>query len=185
MELGDEIRARRARRGWTLEGLAERTGVSRAMLSEIERGTKNPTIRVVGQIAAGLGTTIAELIGEAVPATPQTPQIVRAATRQTLVDPQTGSVRQDLAPGYLRLGVEVLWFTLPPGASTGILPARPDGTVAHLTAVRGALHCLLGGDEVALDTGDALFCYLDRPHTFANPGDGPSEYLLIIDSRGG
>lgn len=184
MELGDEIKARRARQGWTLEGLAERTGVSRAMLSEIERGTKNPTIRVVSQIAAGLGTTVAELIGEVAPTTPPTPQIVRAAERRTQVDPRTGAIRQDLAPAYLRHGVEIVWSILPPGVTTGSLPAHPPGTVGHVTVVRGALSCRLGGDGATLATGDALFGDLDRPYSFANPGDDPAEYLLIIDSRG-
>lgn len=184
MELGEEIKARRVRHGLTLDGLAERTGVSRAMLSEIERGTKNPTIRVVCQIADGLGATVSELIGEGVPQESLAPSIVRAGERQTLVDPQSGVTRQLLAPAYLRHGVEVLWYNLPPGAATGSFPAHRPGVVEQITVVRGTLRCRLGGDEALLDAGDAIFFPADLPHSFANPGDEVCEYLLIIDSRG-
>ena len=183
MELGDTIKARRARQGLTLGGLAARTGVSRAMLSEIERGTKNPTIRIVCQIAEGLGTTVSELIGEGPPPESRAPVIVRAAERQTLVDPQTGVTRQQLAPTYLRRGVEVLWYRLPARAATGTFPAHRPGVIEQLTVVRGALRCQIGDDEALLAAGDALFFDADLAHAFANPADEPCEYLLIIDSR--
>ena len=184
MELGEAIKARRAERGLTLEGLAARCGVSRAMLSEIERGAKTPTIRVVGQIAAGLGTTVARLIGEEPEGDERAPVVVRAAERRTLVEPQTGAVRQELAPAYLRHGVEVLWCSLPPGGTTGTLPAQRPGAVEHVTVVRGALRCRIGGREVALGPGDAVFYNADVPRAFGNPGDDGCEYLLIGDGRG-
>ena len=184
MELGETIKARRSRHGLTLGDLAERTGVSRAMLSEIERGAKNPTIRIVCQIAEGLGTTVAELIGEGPPAESRAPVIVRAAERQTLVDPQTGVTRQQLAPAYLRRGVEVLWYSLPARAATGTFPAHRPGVVEQLTVVCGALRCQLGGDQALLAAGDAIFFEADLAHAFVNPGDEPCEYMLIIDSRG-
>ena len=184
MELGETIKARRSRQGLTLGDLAERTGVSRAMLSEIERGAKNPTIRIVCQIAEGLGTTVSELIGEGPPPESRAPSIVRAAERRTLVDPQTGVARQQLAPAYVQRGVEVLWYTLPARAATGAFPAHRPGVVEQITVVRGALRCQLGGDEALLAAGDAIFFDADIAHAFANPGNEPCEYLLIIDSRG-
>lgn len=184
MELGDEIKARRARLGLTLDGLAERCGVSRAMLSEIERGTKNPTIRVLGQIAEGLGASVSALIGEGPPQAARAPAIVRAAERPTLVDPRSGATRQLLAPEYVRHGVEVLWCTLPPGAATGTLPAQRPGTVEQITVVRGALRCRLDGEDALLAAGDAIFFRADLPRAFANPGADPCDYLLISDSRG-
>jgi len=63
-EIGGNIHARRLRRGLTLQDLADETGVSRAMISEIERGSKNPTVRIALQLAAGLGCTVSELLGE-------------------------------------------------------------------------------------------------------------------------
>ena len=184
MELGEAIKARRADRGLTLEGLAARCGVSRAMLSEIERGAKTPSIRVVCQIAAGLGTTVARLIGEEPERDERAPVVVRAAERRTLVDPQTGAVQQGLSPAYLRHGVEVLWCSLPPGCATATLPALRPGEVEHVTVVRGALRCRIGGREVALAEGDSIFYDADVPRTFTNPGDQGCDYLLISDGRG-
>src|SRR5690349_10964195 len=106
MEIGEAIKARRQGKGLTLDRLAGRSGVSRAMLSEIERGVKNPTIRVVCQIAEGLETTVAALIGEAPARDERVPVVVRRAERQTLVDPQSGAARQELSPAYLSRGVE-------------------------------------------------------------------------------
>jgi transcriptional regulator with XRE-family HTH domain len=150
MELGEAIKARRAERGLTLEGLATRCGVSRAMLSEIERGAKTPTIRVVSQIAAGLETTVGRLIGEESEEEGRG-LVVRAAERRTLVDAQSGAVRQELSPGYLRYGVEVLWCSIPPGGVGGALPALRPGAVEHVTVMRGALQCRIGTREVICD----------------------------------
>jgi transcriptional regulator with XRE-family HTH domain len=184
MELGEAIKARRLERGLTLEGLAARCGVSRAMLSEIERGAKSPTIRIVCQIAAGLGTTVARLIGEEPEGDERAPVVVRAGERRTLVDPQTGAVRQELSPAYVRHGVDVLWCSLPPGGTTGILPVQRLGTVEHVTVVRGALQGRIGGRDVVLGVGDSVFCDADVPRAFDNPGSDVCEYLLIRDGRG-
>jgi transcriptional regulator with XRE-family HTH domain len=183
VELGEAIKSRRAARGLTLEGLAARCGVSRAMLSEIERGAKTPSIRVVAQIAAGLGTTVGRLIGEEPADEAGAPLVVRAAERRTLVEPQSGAVRQELSPGFLRLGVEVLWCSIPAGGVSDALPALRPGAVEHITVVRGALQCRIGTREVALAVGDSLFYEADVPRAFANGGAGECAYLLICDQR--
>src|SRR5918998_1372586 len=61
--LGARVKEHRRRRGLTLEELAERAGVSRAMISKVERGEKNPTLVVAAKVAEGLGVTISELLG--------------------------------------------------------------------------------------------------------------------------
>lgn len=182
MEIGEEIKARRLGKGLTLDGLAALSGVSRAMLSEIERGVKNPTIRVVSQIAEGLETTVSALLGEAPARDERAPVVVRRAGRQTLVDPQTGVERQGLSPVYQGRGVEVLWYTIPPGAQTGTFPAHRPGVVEQIVVVQGKLACTLGGHDLILAEGDAVFFQADVPHAFSNPGSVLCQYLLIIDS---
>ena len=61
--LGERVRALRRERGWTLELLAERSGVSRAMISKLERGEKNPTLVVAARVAEGLGVSLLQLVG--------------------------------------------------------------------------------------------------------------------------
>lgn len=179
MDLPRQIRSRRAALGLTLDGLAERSGVSRAMLSEIERGTKNPTIRVVAQIAEGLACTVSALLGEPTPAAGEL-VVVRAGERATLLDPASGVARAQLAPPLLRRGLEVLWYDLPPGEETGEFPPHRPGVEEHLTLLRGALDCRIGNRRLALATGDALWFRADVPHGFRNPGREPCAYLLLI-----
>lgn len=181
-ELGRTIRARRVALGLTLEMLAERAGVSRAMLSDIERNVKNPTIKVLGQIAEGLDCTISYLVGEQSTKPAERVSLVRKSERQILIDPHSGAERHLLAPKLLHHGIEVLWYVLPPGQRNGPFPPHQAGVGEHMTLVQGCLHCTLGEQEIILEEGDSVFFHADVTHDFYNPGPGPCQYFLIIDS---
>jgi transcriptional regulator with XRE-family HTH domain len=184
MELGSNIRARRTELGMTLDGLAEKSRVSRAMLSDIEREAKSPTIRVITQIAAGLGSTVSELLGEPPPQPGQELQVVRKSQRQILVEPQSGVERHLLSPSFVRHGIEVNWLVVPPGENTAVFPPQPPGTLEHVTVVRGVLHCHLGTNEVVLEEGDSLTFPADMEHSFTNREKKPARcFLLIIANR--
>jgi len=179
MDLGTTIRSRRNRLGLTLEALAGRSGVSRAMLSEIERGTKNPTIRVVVRVAGALGCGVSELLGEQTPATADRTTVVRREERRTLVDPRTGVERQSLSPSLLCLGAEVVWYVIPPGRSAGPFPPHPPGVEEHITVVAGEMHCHLADREINLREGDAFSFPADVEHEFRNAGAGPCHFFLV------
>jgi len=179
MNLGGNIRARRSSLGLTLDALSRRVGVSRAMLSDIERGAKNPTVKVASQIAEGLGCTVSQLLGE--PAT-GSPTLVRRDERRVLVDPRSGVERHLLSPAFQRRGIEVLWYVIPPGRGTGAFPPHRLGVEEHITVVQGRLECRFGSDEAGLAAGDSLFFPADVEHDFHNPGPEPCHYFLIIDS---
>ncbi len=179
MNLGTTIRARRNRLGLTLEALAARAEISRAMLSEIERGTKNPTIRVVVRIAGALDCSVSELLGEPTPSTTERTTIVRRADRRTLVDPRTGVERQSLSPSLLRRGAEVVWYHIPPGSCAGPFPPHPLGVEEHITVVRGELRCHLAGRQIDLREGDAVSFPADVEHQFRNVGAEPCQYFLV------
>lgn len=181
-ELGQTIRARRTALNLTLEILAARTGVSRAMLSDIERGVKNPTIKLLSQIAEGLECTISSLLGEQPEKVEQGIQIVRKAERRVLVDPHSGVERQLVAPALQQHGIEVVWYSIPPGQGTGAFPPHQPGVQEHITLVRGSLHCILGEQQVVLEVGDSVFFPANVIHEFYNPGPEPCYYFLIIDS---
>ncbi len=181
-ELGYTIRARRTALGLTLEALAERTGVSRAMLSDIERNVKNPTIKVLSQIAEGLGCTVSYLLGEQPGKTVEGVQIVRKHERRILIDPHSGVERHLIAPALQRHGIEVLWYMIPPGQSTGAFPPHQQGVEEHITVVQGCLHCTIGEQNIILQTEDSVFFPADITHDFSNPGPDVCTYFLIIDS---
>ncbi|GCE45698.1 XRE family transcriptional regulator [Thermosporothrix hazakensis] len=182
MELGQAIRRRRQAQGLTLEELASRSGVSRAMLSDIERGIKNPTIKVVSQIAKALQCTVSFLLGEQ-PFEPRSSvELIKRHERQVLVDPQTGIARQLLIPALLRKGLEVLWYSLPAGKKTGTFPPQKHGVEGHLTVIQGHMQCTIGSEEIAVEAGDTLSFPADVSYAFYNPGPGPCHYIVIVDS---
>jgi transcriptional regulator with XRE-family HTH domain len=182
MELGYNIRARRTELGMTLDALAEKSHVSRAMLSDIEREAKSPTVRTMTQIASGLGCTVSELLGEPAPQPGQDAQVLRKSQRQILVEPQSGVERHLLSPSLMRRGIELNWLVVPPGESTGVFPPQPPGTIEHITVVRGTLRCRLGTNEVVLEEGDSLTFPADVEQVFSNREKKPARCLLLIDS---
>ena len=183
MEIGGAIKSLRQAQGLSLDMLAARSGVSRAMLSEIERGMKNPTVRIVMQIATALGTTVAALIGESPTVAAPAPSVIRRAERPTLIEPQSGATRQTLSPAYAAHGVETLWYTLPAEQETATLPAARAGAVAQIIVFWGRLICVLAAGQVVLDEGDSAFFPAGLPLSLRNPDAAPCEFLLISDTR--
>lgn len=182
MELGTNVHTLRADQGLTLEALAEKSGVSRAMLSDIERGAKSPTVRIVSQIAQALGCTVSHLLGEP-PPQPHEPavQVVRRKERAVTVEPRTDTERHLLAPSFVRRGVEVLFYAIPANSRTS-LPVQPQGAEAHITITRGALVCKLGNQELKLEDGDSVQFDADVEQTFINNEKKPCRFFMVIDA---
>jgi transcriptional regulator with XRE-family HTH domain len=171
------LRARREELGLTLEGLAERSEVSRAMISRIERRESSPTAALLGRLCAGLGITLSGLMA-AVESSPS--RLLAAAEQPTWRDPATGFERRAASPAGTGSPVELVHGTLPPGARIdypALVPPRYD---QHLFGLRGVLTFTSGGVSHAVGAGDCLHCALDRPHSFANRGRTPCSYLVVI-----
>jgi transcriptional regulator with XRE-family HTH domain len=180
--LGGAVRQWRLTLGLTLDGLAARSGVSRAMLSDVERGAKSPTIRVLCQIAEGLGCSVSDLLSGPPGDRPNdVVSILRAPDRPVLVDPDSGVERRLLSPNPRRAGVEVVLYVVPPGRETGEFPPHRPGTREHVTVMRGELVGRIGEIEIGLSTGDSAAFPADVPHGFRNPAAEPCEFLLVID----
>jgi transcriptional regulator with XRE-family HTH domain len=177
----DVIRRRRVEKGLSLAELAERSQVSAAMLSEVERGLKSPTIRILSQIARGLECSVSELLGsEDSPA--QMLQVIRSDERQKLVDPETGVERSVVAPLLMRHGIVVVWFRIPAGVHAGVFPAHRGGVLEHITVVRGSLEATIGATVTTLKAGDSMSYSAETAHGFRAVGRTDCEYLLVIDS---
>jgi transcriptional regulator with XRE-family HTH domain len=175
-EIGAQIRARRRLQGLTLEALAERSGVSAAMLSEVERSVKNPTVKLAWQVARALGCTLTEILDE--PGEGAT--LVRAADRRALVDQDTGIARYGVSTSLLSSALEVATYVLPAGASTGEMTPNRAGVVEHVIVVRGRLLLGLGGEQIELTAGDHITY---RPQTAVEyrAGRGSCEFVLLSD----
>jgi transcriptional regulator with XRE-family HTH domain len=180
-EFGRRVRALRDRSELTLEDLATRSGVSRAMLSKVERGEKNPTIGVAKRIAHALDTTLSFLTGGVEDR--QAVILVRHNQRHVFRDSETGFERHLLTPTMVGSRVELLQHLLPPGVSTGMMPAYRNGTEKHIAVTQGELIVSLPGQEVHLAEGDALFFEAKVEHGFTNRSKKPCVYYVVISHR--
>src|SRR5918998_227606 len=173
--LGGRVRALRQGRGLTLEELAGLSGVSRAMISKLERGEKNPTLVVAAKLAEGLGVTLSRLAGmeerrEAV--------VVPKERRMVMRDPETGFERQLLSPNSVGLGVEFILNRIPRRSTSGEFPPHRKGVEEQIVVERGMLRATLAGEEYLLGQGDAIYFEADVPHRFDNAGDEECTYYL-------
>jgi transcriptional regulator with XRE-family HTH domain len=178
--LGERVRALRRERGWTLEMLAERSGVSRAMISKLERGEKNPTLVVAAKVAEGLGVNLSQFVG----VEKRKVVVVPRERRMTMRDPETGFERQLLSPSLGGRGVEFIRNVVPEGSTSGEFPPHRRGVGEYLVVEQGRLRAVLGGEEYFLDEGDAAYFEADVAHRFDNAGEGECSYYLVIDSKG-
>jgi transcriptional regulator with XRE-family HTH domain len=180
--LGGRIRGLRRERRLTLDLLAERSGVSRAMISKLERGEKNPTLVVAAKVAEGLGVRLSQLVGveerrEVV--------VVPRGRRMVVRDPETGFERQLLSPSFLGRGIEFIKNVVPEDSTSGEFPPHRRGVEEYVVVERGRLRAFLGGEDYLLEEGDALYFEADVSHRFDNAGTGECSYYLVIASRGG
>lgn len=178
-DLGANVRRRRTALGLSLEALAGASGVSPAMLSEVERSVKNPTVKLAYQIARSLGCSLSDLLDEdhVAPAI-----VIRAAERSSIVDPDTGVERHALSPTLLRRGLELVAYVLPPRASAGEMAPNRLGVLEHVTVTSGALTLVLGGDPLVLDAGDGATYGPQVSVEYRNDGRKPCEFYLVSDS---
>ena len=178
--LGGRVKELRRRRRLTLEELAELSGVSRAMISKLERGEKNPTLVIAAKLAEGLGVTLSQLAGmeerrEVV--------VVPKERRMVMRDPETGFERQLLSPNFVGSGVEFIRNEIPEGSTSGEFPPHRRDVEEHIVVERGSLRAILGGEEYLLEEGDSIYFEADVKHRFDNVGQGVCSYYLVISSR--
>lgn len=174
-QLGKRIRELRNQQGLTLDELAERSGVSRAMLSKIERGENNPTLVVAVKVAVALGLTTAQLIG-----VEERKQAIKVPKNRhiSFVDPDTNFERQ-LFPAFEGRPLEFVRLVIPEGISSGELSAHPIGFVKYIVMEKGTLRVVIGSQEYILEEGDLFFFAADLPHRFDNAGQGSCCCYLI------
>ena len=166
-------------RGLTLDGLSERAGVSRSMISLIERGESSPTASVLHRLATGLGTTLASLFAEEERS--EASPLVRRADQSAWRDPETGYVRRNLSPPGFPSPIELVEVILPPGAHVAYdgVP-RSTGISQQVWMLEGEIALTVGTDTDRLAAGDCLAMRVDRPTAFRNPTDQPARYVVAL-----
>jgi transcriptional regulator with XRE-family HTH domain len=178
--MGDRVRALRRSRRLTLDALAAASGVSRSMISEIERGGRAPTVLVLDRIATALGTSIARLTQDE---SRSEPVPLARADQAVLVDP-AGWERRILSPVLPGVEFEFMRTTLGSRVDAGTFLPHPAGSREYVAVERGTLELALDGAPRRLGEGDSIFYPGDCRHGFANPADEPCVYYLAMDVAG-
>ncbi|MFZ0091927.1 MAG: XRE family transcriptional regulator [Solirubrobacteraceae bacterium] len=178
--LGARVRALREGMDLSLRDLAERSGVSAPMLSQVERGETSPTLQVATRIARGLELRLSQLLrlDEDGAVT-----VVRADERRTGPSQAAGHAYEILTPPLPGQRAELSWHTLAPGAVTGgpgDPPMHEPGSreTALVQAGTVLLHC--DGARHALAAGDCVTFDADLPHHFENPGHDDVVLLAVV-----
>ncbi len=175
--LCQRLRQLRAQRGWSLDALARSSGVSRSMLSQIERGRANPTLAVAFRVARAFGMSLGELVET--PGLTAQIAVIRAADRAYHYRSDRDCTIRTLSPLSLEKDVEFYEVRLQEG---GALRSAPhyQGTREFLTVVKGRVRVTSAADEDDLGAGDSAHYRADVDHAIANVGNGPAHIFLVV-----
>ncbi len=167
----------------SLREAAERTGVSKSMLSKIERGLASPTATVLGKIAEGYGVSISELVGG--PVRRDDVVVLRVDEQPVFSVPKTGFVRRSLSPFGPNRNVDLVVNILPPGQSSGPFPPHRPGIEETLVVASGQLRLYLKDKAYDLNAGDSVFYRAQVEHRFDNPSKAQNAvFFIMIDNSG-
>jgi transcriptional regulator with XRE-family HTH domain len=171
------LRGLRNNQGWSLDDLAQRSGVSRATLSRLENGEVSPTASVLGKLCAAYGLTMSRLMymmeEDFAP-------LMRAEAQPIWHDRETGFERRSVSPPASVLSGEVIACRLKPGTSIAYDgPSRP-GLEHHLVMIEGELHVAANGHDYELRAGDCLRYRLFSASRFSTPPNSSAHYHLFI-----
>jgi transcriptional regulator with XRE-family HTH domain len=178
--VGANLRRLRTKRGFSLERFSRASGVSRAMLGQVELGQSTPTINVLWKISTALGVPFSALITD-LGAT--RPTVLRAAVARVLTSHNGAFVSRALFPFDQPREVEFYELRLAP-ASVEKADPHPPGTKENLVVVNGALEMVIGGNRHRLATGDAILFDADVPHEYWNHADVPLRMYLVMTYAG-
>lgn len=178
--LGGRVKQLRAERGWSLEALARASGVSRSMLSDIEREQANPTLAVTLRIARAFGLSLGELLES--PGASSAITVIRAGDRAYLYRSDPDVQIRTLSPLHLEKDVELYEIRLQTG---GALRSAPhyEGTREFLAVQKGQVRVESAGDAESLGAGDSATYRADVPHAIVNSGRGEAVVFLVVIYR--
>ncbi|WP_368492981.1 helix-turn-helix domain-containing protein [Geobacillus thermodenitrificans] len=180
MSFGENVKKARKSKSLSLQELSDRCGVSRSMLSQIERGEKNPTIQVACQIAEGLDMTLSQLLGEDAR---KEVIVIKKEERYIYKDEHSGFERHLLSPSFPSRGIEFILNIIPYKKASGIFPKHKKGVKEYISVAKGKLRVKLGNETYDLEEGDSMYYEADIEHSFTNIGDEDCHYYLVIDSN--
>jgi transcriptional regulator with XRE-family HTH domain len=176
--IAETVQGARAARELTVSALAERSGVSRAMIAKIERGEAQPTAVLLGRLSAALGMTLSELVARA---EGSRGRLARLPDQPTWTDPDTGYVRRAVSPAGSPL--ELVEVRLPPGTRVSFAADTYAFIQQLIWVLDGRLHFREGAVAHELGAGDCLQLGPPADCTFSNPMRQACRYLVALTKR--
>lgn len=176
--IAQRVRDLRAARGLSLDALAVHCGVSRSMISLIERGESSPTAVVLEKLATGLGVPLASLFEAP---QPEAGPVSRLADQPQWRDPHSGYVRRNVSPAGTSSPIHIVEVLFPPKARVAYETAAREPQVhQQVWMLEGTIEVTLGDERHRLDAGDCLALVLDRPMSYYNPTRKIARYAVVI-----
>ncbi|MGQ3002174.1 MAG: helix-turn-helix domain-containing protein [Hydrogenophaga sp.] len=179
--IGRRVHELRTSRKESLETLASRSGVSRSMISLIERGEASPTAVVLDRLASALGISMAALFGSASERGASDDPLLRRAAQTEWKDPQSGYTRRLLTSPTGRSPLQLAEVRFPAGARVAYESGRHDGSLhQQVWVLKGRIDVAQGERRHVLQKGDCLAVRLDQPLVFSNPTEREAHYLVAL-----
>ncbi|MEK7328667.1 MAG: cupin domain-containing protein [Chloroflexota bacterium] len=177
--LGASIRRTRKRRGLTIQQVAKLSGLSISFISQLERDLLSPSVNSLQKISRALGIQIGGFFeGQG-----NTGRVVRADERPRLIYPNRNEEEYLLTPVRSKK-LQVLYYRLKPGATSGDTPYSHDSDEECGVVLRGSLEVSVNGEVYILNSGDAITFDSHLPHTWRNVGNEECEALWVVTPPG-
>lgn len=173
--IGANLAEIRKKRGLSLDKVAEMSGVSKAMIGQIERGESNPTVATLWKIALGLRVSFSEFITEK----RQPVELVRYAELPPVIDEAGGMKVYLLFPYRPTQPFEAFIVTLATGCRHASDPHEP-GAEEYIFLMAGTLDVVIGPETYRLQVGDAIRYRADQPHAYLNAADNEARFQNIV-----
>jgi transcriptional regulator with XRE-family HTH domain len=176
--VGARVKSLREAMDLSLRDLAERSGVSAPMLSQVERGDTSPTLAVAQKIAAGLDLTLSQLLR-----LDEDRHVVVVRGGQGRIRRRRGHKVEELTPPLPGQRADVSLHTLVPGAATGAPddpPVHEPGSRETTVVIEGTTELFIDGQRHELKEGDSVTFDADLPHHFENNGEADALLLAVV-----
>jgi transcriptional regulator with XRE-family HTH domain len=183
--IAERARELRAALVLSLDALAAKSGVSRSMISLIERGESSPTAVVLEKLAAGLGVPLASLFDSSSGAA-QTASgpVARREDQPEWQDPASGYVRRNVSPPGVPQPMQIVEVHFPPGQRVAFeAPLREMRVFQQIWVLEGTIDITIGEARHRLREGDCLAMQLDGATMFHNPTRKPTRYAVVVASE--
>lgn len=181
-QIGPHIRDLRKQKKLTLDSLSERSGVSKSILSELERSKGNPTFATLWSIANALGVNLSELTDQASEVVHSSLEVIQAHFIPEIKSGDGHCILRILGPAKMIGSMEWYEISIAPGGSLKSLP-HTRGTWEHLTATAGRFNIVAGGISGQVEKGGTIRYPADCQHEIHNQGkDQATGFLVVVNT---